>query len=231
MGSAPQVFVSGSFDDLRSRQVRLLEEAAQWGPLHVLLWSDRSAARLTGKTPKFPEAERLYLVGAIRYVNQVTLVEPTHADALPCSAPKARFGPSMPPLPRPPSKRTARLGGSPTGPSPRNVWRSFPRIAARWPQPRRSVRGDRHRLLRLVPLRTRAVLRGSGGTGRSLRHRGPRCQHPAAQGRRAPSVFPARAMVSGALRPPRAPGIDFQRRRLAGRRTRNPSGSAPISTR
>ena len=55
------VIVSGGFDDLRSRHIRLLEEAAKFGQLHVLLWSDV----LLGK-PKFPEAERQYLVEAIR---------------------------------------------------------------------------------------------------------------------------------------------------------------------
>jgi len=64
-----QVIVSGSFDDLRSRHIRLLEEASKLGELHVLLWSDA----LTGK-PKFPEPERLYLVQAMRYVSTVRIV-------------------------------------------------------------------------------------------------------------------------------------------------------------
>jgi cytidyltransferase-like protein len=63
------VIVSGSFDDFRSRHIRLLEEASKLGELHVLLWSDA----LAGK-PKFPQAERLYLIGAIRYVHAVHLV-------------------------------------------------------------------------------------------------------------------------------------------------------------
>jgi len=37
------VFVAGSFDNLRSRHVRFLEEAAKLGELHVLLWSDEVA--------------------------------------------------------------------------------------------------------------------------------------------------------------------------------------------
>ncbi len=73
-----QVIVSGSFDDLRSRHIRLLEEAAKLGELHVLLWSDA----LTGK-PKFPEAERLYLVQAMRYVSTVRIVnDPRDAGPL-----------------------------------------------------------------------------------------------------------------------------------------------------
>ncbi len=68
----PVVIVSGSFDDLRSRHVRFLEEASKLGDLHVLLWTDEVVRELTGKSPKFPLAERRYLVEAIRYVNQVT---------------------------------------------------------------------------------------------------------------------------------------------------------------
>jgi len=65
-----QVIVSGSFDDLRSRHIRFLEEASKLGELHVLVWSDK----LAGK-PKFPQAERLYLVQAIRYVSTVRIVD------------------------------------------------------------------------------------------------------------------------------------------------------------
>ncbi|MBM3860256.1 MAG: adenylyltransferase/cytidyltransferase family protein [Verrucomicrobia bacterium] len=64
-----QVIITGSFDDLKSRHIRLLEEASKLGELHVLLWSDRLAGN-----PKFPEAERLYLVQAIRYVSSVRIV-------------------------------------------------------------------------------------------------------------------------------------------------------------
>jgi cytidyltransferase-like protein len=74
------VIVSGSFDNLRSRHVRFLEEAAKLGELHVLLWSDEVARRLEGAAPKFPEAERQYLVEAVRYVRRVTLV--TELDSL-----------------------------------------------------------------------------------------------------------------------------------------------------
>jgi len=65
-----QVIVSASFDDLRSRHIRLLEEASKLGQVHVLLWSDKLAGN-----PKFPEAERLYLVQAVRYVSSVRLVD------------------------------------------------------------------------------------------------------------------------------------------------------------
>ena len=62
--------VTGSFDDLRSQHVRFLEEAGKLGAVHVLLWSDEMVAALTGKLPKFPLAERHYLLQAIRYVRR-----------------------------------------------------------------------------------------------------------------------------------------------------------------
>jgi cytidyltransferase-like protein len=69
----PHVVVSGRFDNLQASDVRFLEEAASFGPVHVLLWSDAAIRRLDGRQPRFPEAERLYLLNAIRYVDQVTV--------------------------------------------------------------------------------------------------------------------------------------------------------------
>jgi cytidyltransferase-like protein len=69
------VVVTGSFDDLRSRHVRFLEEAAKHGRLHVALWSDMTVERLNGQAPKFVQEERMYFVQALRYVDQVTIVE------------------------------------------------------------------------------------------------------------------------------------------------------------
>jgi len=69
-----QVVVTGSFDDLRSRHVRFLEEASKLGDVHVLLWSDETLRALEGQAPKLSEAERVYLLQANRYVEQVTLV-------------------------------------------------------------------------------------------------------------------------------------------------------------
>jgi cytidyltransferase-like protein len=78
------VIVTGSFDDLRSRHVRFLEEAAKWGKVHVGLWSDETVQALGGKPPKFPEQERLYLLQSSRFVDQVSLVKgKIEPDALP----------------------------------------------------------------------------------------------------------------------------------------------------
>ena len=51
----------------------LLEEAARFGPLTVLLWSDEAVEKLEGRPPKFPEQERRYFLEAIRYVDRVAL--------------------------------------------------------------------------------------------------------------------------------------------------------------
>jgi cytidyltransferase-like protein len=71
---ARQVVVTGIFDDFLSIHLRFLEEAAGLGEVTVLLWSDEVAQKLTGKTPKYSEAERLYLLNAVRYVSRVILV-------------------------------------------------------------------------------------------------------------------------------------------------------------
>jgi cytidyltransferase-like protein len=68
------VAVTGSFDNLRSKHVRFLEEAAKWGKVHVGLWSDETVQALEGKAPRFPELERSYLLQSLRFVDQVTLV-------------------------------------------------------------------------------------------------------------------------------------------------------------
>jgi len=78
------VVVSGAFDDIRSGHIRFLEEAAKLGELTVLLWPDAAVQQLTGQAPKLSQAERHYVLSAIRYVGQVRLVEePWHADTLP----------------------------------------------------------------------------------------------------------------------------------------------------
>jgi cytidyltransferase-like protein len=78
------IVVTGAFDDLRSGHVRFLEEAAKLGELTVLLWPDEAIQKLTAQAPKFPQAERLYFLSAVRYVRHAHLVEgPLQPDELP----------------------------------------------------------------------------------------------------------------------------------------------------
>lgn len=69
-----QIVVSGAFDDIRSRDLRFLEEAAKLGDVTVLLWPDDAILSFTGKAPKFPLTERLYFLNAVRYVSRVIAV-------------------------------------------------------------------------------------------------------------------------------------------------------------
>ena len=69
------IVVCGAFDNLRSPDIRFLQEAARLGPLHVLLFSDTLCQALTDAAPKFPQAERLYYLQAVRYVEKVHLIE------------------------------------------------------------------------------------------------------------------------------------------------------------
>src|SRR5436190_20906092 len=71
MASPSKVVVSGGFDDIKSRDLRFLQEAAKLGELTVLLWPDGVLEKFTGKAPKFPLAERSYFLNAVRYVSRV----------------------------------------------------------------------------------------------------------------------------------------------------------------
>ena len=77
-----QVVVMGAFDDLRSRQIRFLEEAATFGEVTALLWTDDLVHQLEGKGPRFPEPERAYVLRAIRFVRQVALLGESRVQSL-----------------------------------------------------------------------------------------------------------------------------------------------------
>jgi cytidyltransferase-like protein len=78
------VVVCGGFDDLQSGHLRFLQEAAKLGEVTVLLWPDEAIERRTGSPARFPLAERLYLLNAVRYVTRViALPAPVPFDALP----------------------------------------------------------------------------------------------------------------------------------------------------
>lgn len=83
MSFAKQVVVSGGFDDIRSRDLRFLDEAARLGKLTVLLWNDQAVEQFTGVPPRFPLAERNYVLNAIRYIGSVIPVGAATPDSLP----------------------------------------------------------------------------------------------------------------------------------------------------
>ena len=77
-----QVVVTGAFDELRSRQILFLDEASRLGQVTALLWTDDLVRQLKGRGPKFPEAERAYLLRAIRFVRQVVMVGKSNVQSL-----------------------------------------------------------------------------------------------------------------------------------------------------
>ena len=84
MTTPVQVAVTGPFDDPRAPALRFLQEAARLGEVTVLLWPDDVARELDGKPPKFPQAERVYFLQALRYVKRVLPVTgPIAAHSLP----------------------------------------------------------------------------------------------------------------------------------------------------
>ena len=84
MSGGKQVVVSGGFDDIKSRDLRFLEEAAKLGELTVLLWPDAALKKITGRPPKFPLAERGYFLNAVRYVSRgVSLGDTANPNELP----------------------------------------------------------------------------------------------------------------------------------------------------
>ncbi len=81
----------GAFDDIRSRDLRLLQAAAAEGPLAVLLWTDEAVTRILGRPPKWPFAERRYFLEAVRYVDRIEPASEADAEA------SARREPPPPP--------------------------------------------------------------------------------------------------------------------------------------
>ena len=64
-----KVFVSGCFDMLHSGHVRFLEEAATYGEVHIGLGSDQTVLALKGRAPVNTQAERKYMLEALRHVS------------------------------------------------------------------------------------------------------------------------------------------------------------------
>ncbi len=64
----PTVLVSGCYDLLHAGHIAFFKEAASYGKLYVSVGSDANIRLLKGKPPVFSEAERVYIIKAIRYV-------------------------------------------------------------------------------------------------------------------------------------------------------------------
>ena len=69
--SGKKVLVTGCFDWFHSGHVRFFEEASEHGDLYVVLGHDKNLEKLKGPGhPMFPEDERKYMAGSIRFVKQ-----------------------------------------------------------------------------------------------------------------------------------------------------------------
>ncbi len=79
-----RVIVSGAYADLRSADIRFLQAAAEFGDLHILLWTDETCWEHTRRVPRFPWEERRYVLQALRGVAAVhpaTAGEPARLPA------------------------------------------------------------------------------------------------------------------------------------------------------
>lgn len=72
--AARKVIVTGCFDWFHTGHIRFFEEAAEYGDLVVILGHDKNIEALKGPGhPMFPQQERQYLVGAIRFVKEAII--------------------------------------------------------------------------------------------------------------------------------------------------------------
>ena len=68
---AKRVVVTGCYDWLHTGHIRFFEEASAYGELNVVIGSDANVRLLKGEGhPLFPEAQRRYAVGSIRFVTR-----------------------------------------------------------------------------------------------------------------------------------------------------------------
>ena len=71
----PEVIVFGGFDDLRTIDIRFLQEAGRFGAVHVFLMSDAAYQAAYRSHPKFMLAERKYYLESIRYVSHLSVTD------------------------------------------------------------------------------------------------------------------------------------------------------------
>jgi cytidyltransferase-like protein len=65
-----KVLVSGCYDLLHAGHIAFFKSAARYGKLYVSLGQDENLFKLKGKKPYFTQEERVYMVGAVKYVTE-----------------------------------------------------------------------------------------------------------------------------------------------------------------
>ena len=82
-----RVLLSGAFDAVDAKDIRLLDQASRLGPVHIYLWDDATTTRLNRQAPRHPLEERLYFIKSMRYVEAVTIANRlTNRHTLPDAA-------------------------------------------------------------------------------------------------------------------------------------------------
>lgn len=64
------VLVSGCYDLLHAGHIAFFKTASRYGKLYVSVGKDENLLKLKGKSPYFSQEERVYMVGAVRYVEE-----------------------------------------------------------------------------------------------------------------------------------------------------------------
>jgi len=64
------VLVSGCFDLLHAGHIAFFKQASSYGRLYVAVGADKNITLLKGKAPYFSQTERVYMVNAVRYVEE-----------------------------------------------------------------------------------------------------------------------------------------------------------------
>lgn len=96
------VVVGGAYDDLGLAHIRLLDAISRIGPLHVHLLTDEAILASKGKSPKFPLAERKYLLESLRFVELVKVVSTARSSSFSIDETTLSGIPDGPPVPENP---------------------------------------------------------------------------------------------------------------------------------
>ncbi len=72
-----KVLVSGCFDLFHAGHAAFLKQASSYGKLYVAVGSDKNVQSLKGKAPYFGQAERCFVVNALKYVEEAFVASGT----------------------------------------------------------------------------------------------------------------------------------------------------------
>jgi cytidyltransferase-like protein len=124
----PRVLVTGTFDEVRARTVRFLEEAARSGQILVGLRTDAAVRAVEGREPKLPFEERAYILEAVRAVARVRPLDGPPAEGLPrlCAAERPDVWAVTEVMDSPETRDLAAAGGLELRPIPADAITAVP---------------------------------------------------------------------------------------------------------